>query len=76
VLPVLEEIRKRHPGSPLGASVYLYHASLYARNGAQAHQYVQAQTLPLALGNFKNAEAIDAARKWAEAAAKRAGEKK
>ena len=69
--PVLEEIRKRHPKSPLGASVYLYHARLYDRNGAEAHAYVRAQALTLPLTPFKNALAQTGARVWAETAAEK-----
>lgn len=68
--PVLEEIRKRHPNSPLGASAYLYYAWQCERNAAEALQYVRAQTVPLSVGLFPSNVLVAAAEAWAEGKAR------
>lgn len=39
---IIEEIHKRYPNSPTGATTYLYVASLSGRNAKQASEYVKA----------------------------------
>jgi hypothetical protein len=67
--PVLEEIRKRHPKSPRGASMYLYFAWQCDENPAKALTYVRAQTVPLIVGYFSSPIHVDAALDWAKAKA-------
>ena len=64
--PVLEEIRKRQPNSPLGASLYLFYAWQCERNASEALKYVEAQKVPLSLGLFAGILEIDSAKTWAE----------
>jgi hypothetical protein len=67
--PVLEEVRKRYPTSPLGASAYLYFAWQGERNPAEALAYVRAQKVTLPAALFRSRIQLDAAEGWAEAKA-------
>jgi hypothetical protein len=73
--PVLEAMRKKHPDSPLGASLYLYYAWLSDRNAAQADEYVRAQKLELRRGQFRNDQMFEAAKQWAKEGAAKGGGK-
>ena len=65
--PALEEIRKRYPDSPLGASAYLYFAWQGERNPAEALTYARAQKVPLSVDLFRSRVQVEAALDWAAA---------
>jgi hypothetical protein len=68
--PVLEEVRKRHPASPIGASAYLYFAWQAERHPAEALGYAKACKQPLRVGLFPGKIQVMVAVDWATEKAK------
>jgi GNAT superfamily N-acetyltransferase len=63
---VLEQLRKHHPTSPLGASHYLYFASTVNRGGDKANAYVLSAKGKLPRGEFRDMPALEKAIEWAK----------
>jgi hypothetical protein len=64
---IIEEIRKRYPMSPIGASTYLFVAWLSERNAKQASEYVKASResgANLPIGMFKTPVRLRQALDW------------